>query len=189
MSDGITEGAMESGAGSAAANTSLAWRDIPGMIWLSIKIFFLRLITLGIYHFWGKTEVRRKLWSAVQLEGQPLEYTGKGKELFFGFLIVLFLVLLPMIVIIVAIQFLAMRTFGPQSPMVGLSVLPIYVIMFYLFGVAQYRARRYRLSRTNWRGIRGSMAGSPTVKGNATTLLLSYCSATAWTASATNTMK
>ena len=83
---------FDAGTVNATASTSLEWRDIPGLILLSLKIFFLRIITLGIYYFWGKTEVRRKLWAAVHLEGQPLEYTGKGKELFFGFLIVLFLV-------------------------------------------------------------------------------------------------
>ncbi len=52
------------------------------------KIFFLNLflgiITLGIYHFWGKTRVRRYLANHFILDGDPLEYTGTGSDLFFG---------------------------------------------------------------------------------------------------------
>ena len=142
-------------------NASIEWRKVPGMWALSFKIFVLRILTLGIYYFWGKTETRRKIWSGVYIEGQPLEYTGTGKELFLGFLIVFFLIMLPMFVVLIAIQFVAMQAFGPESPLVALAVLPVYPIIFYLIGVAGYRARRYRLSRTNWRGIRGTMAGSP----------------------------
>lgn len=159
MNDGIEVPVQAAPA--AGGDTRLEWRKVPGMIGLSFKIFFLRLLTLGIYYFWGKTETRRKIWSAVAIEGQPLEYTGTGKELFFGFLIVFFLIMLPLFAVLVGLQLLAMQTFGPHSPMVSLVVLPVYPIIFYLMGVAQYRARRYRLSRTNWRGIRGSMAGSP----------------------------
>ena len=66
-----------------------------------------------------------------------------------------------MFALLIAAQIFAMQVFGPESPLVGLVVLPIYPVIFYLIGVAGYRARRYRLSRTNWRGIRGTMAGSP----------------------------
>ncbi len=160
MSD-IDSGEIMAAAPSGGAHTSIEWHKVPGLIGLSIKIFFLRIITLGIYYFWGKTETRRRIWSAIHVEQQPLEYTGTGKELFLGFLIVLFLVMLPLFAILVGVQFIAMQTFGPESPLVGLAVMPVYPVIFYLIGVAQYRARRYRLSRTNWRGIRGSMAGSP----------------------------
>ncbi len=47
----------------------------------------LGLVTLGIYRFWAKTRLRRYLWSHVSMEGDRLEYTGRGIELFIGFLI------------------------------------------------------------------------------------------------------
>ena len=28
----------------------------------------LRILTLGVYHFWGKTEVRQRIWSAVRID-------------------------------------------------------------------------------------------------------------------------
>ena len=79
--------------------------DIPRISWvhppggfagLSLLNGVLRILTLGVYHFWGKTEVRQRIWSAVRIDGEPLEYRGTGGELFRGFLIVFFLILLPM---------------------------------------------------------------------------------------------
>jgi uncharacterized membrane protein YjgN (DUF898 family) len=37
----------------------------------------------------------------------------------------------------------------------GLLFLVMFVLVFYLIGVAQFRGLRYRLTRTYWRGIRG----------------------------------
>ncbi len=49
----------------------------------------------------------------------------------------------------------------------GRSTLPciavyglLYLLIFLLWGAALYRARRYQLSRTLWRGIRGTLVGS-----------------------------
>ena len=67
-----------------------------GFLGLSLLNGLLRILTLGVYHFWGKTEVRQRIWSAVRVDGEPLEYRGTGGELFRGFLIVFFLVLLPL---------------------------------------------------------------------------------------------
>lgn len=133
----------------------VSWFAPFGMIGLSLANFFYRLVTLGIYDFWARTEVRKRLWSAIRLNGEPLVYTGTGKELFLGFLIVFGIVLLP----IMLISFGAVFAFGPNSPYVGAVSVAIYIVVFFLFGVGIYRAQRYRLSRTTWRGIRGSLSG------------------------------
>src|SRR5262249_39832474 len=76
----------------------ISWVHPPGgFAGLSILNGVLRILTLGVYHFWGKTEIRQRIWSAVRVDGEPLEYRGTGGELLRGFLIVFFLVLLPMI--------------------------------------------------------------------------------------------
>src|SRR5215813_1154579 len=75
----------------------ISWVDPPGgFAGLSILNGVLRILTLGVYHFWGKTEVRQRIWSAVRIDGEPLEYRGTGGELLRGFLIVFFLILLPL---------------------------------------------------------------------------------------------
>jgi uncharacterized membrane protein YjgN (DUF898 family) len=123
---------------------------------LGLFNFFMNIITLGVYGFWGRTEVRKRVWSSVHLNGEPLAYTGTGKELFLGFLIVFALVLVPTL----ALTLVALVAFGPNSA--GYTVLQIAMGMTFLLlgGVASYRARRYRLARTAWRGIRGSLEGS-----------------------------
>lgn len=141
----------------SAQTTPIDWKQPQGLVGLSFKIFFLRIVTLGIYHFWGKTQVRRDLWQATHLAKQPLEYTGTGKELFLGFLIVFFLFIIPLYGII----FAAAYVFGQTSVETLIIQYVIIFLMFFLIGVAVYRSRRYRLSRTRWRGIRGTMTGSP----------------------------
>ncbi len=44
----------------------------------------LTILTLGIYHFWAKTNIRKYLWDKTRFDGEPFEYTGTGGELFMG---------------------------------------------------------------------------------------------------------
>lgn len=116
----------------------------------------LTFITAGIYRFWAKTRVRRYFLSRASFLGDRLEYTGTGKELFLGFLIVL-AILIP-ISIVYEFASNAAFTAGQEA---FIAVHASYFLLFYfLFFVATYRARRYRLSRTMWRGIRGGQTGS-----------------------------
>ena len=127
------------------------------MIGLGFINGILKLLTLGLYSFWGKTEVRRRIWSATRLSGEPLAYTGTGKELFLGFLIVFGLVVLPAMLGGVAVSLL----FTGSKQALGIYQAALYLAFFLLVGNPMYRAQRYRLSRTEWRGIRGAMTGSP----------------------------
>ena len=137
----------------AASSPQVSWVHPNGMVRLSFVNYMLRLLTLGIYHFWGKTEVRKRIWSGLRFDGEPLVYTGTGRELFLGFLIIFFLFLLP----ISLGSFATMYFFGETGLLIFQWTLIIGVL--YLSGVAIYRALRYRLSRTLWRGIRGSLEG------------------------------
>jgi uncharacterized membrane protein YjgN (DUF898 family) len=128
----------------------------PGLLKLCIINFLLGIITLGFYRFWAKTNVRKHLWSSIHINNEPLEYTGTGMELFKGFLVVFFLFLLPFIVVINVLALM-----GPQYQIIAGVVQLIFVLIIYLFfGFAIYKARKYQLSRTNWRGIRGTLIGS-----------------------------
>lgn len=161
--DGPRPGAREEASAGQPERLNVEWREPPGFIWLSVRNFLLKIITLGIYHFWGKTEVRRRLWNAIRVNGEPLEYTGTGGELFKGFLLVLLLV--GGGIVLYAIMVAAIT--GGDETMMDLLSLPLYAILFWLAGLAIYRAWRYRLRRTRWRGIRGTLAGSPVKYANA----------------------
>ncbi|MFY0611124.1 MAG: DUF898 domain-containing protein [Hyphomicrobiaceae bacterium] len=134
---------------------SIDWQFPPGLIDLSVINFLFRVTTLGIYHFWAKTEVRQRLWSAIRINDEPLTYTGRGMELFLGFVIVVGAVFLPAILLITGLSI----AFGPRHPVTNVGILLFYACFFFLFGLAVYRAQRYRLSRTRWRGIRFALEG------------------------------
>lgn len=127
----------------------------PGkFVGLSFKNGLLNIVTLTLYRFWAKTEVRRRIWSGVSLNGEAFEYTGRGKELFLGFLLALVLVVLPLLIVVFTAQFLA-----PQ--LAFLIILPVYLVLFYLMGFGRFTAFRYLASRTHWRGVRFALTGSP----------------------------
>lgn len=116
----------------------------------------LNLITLGLYRFWAKTRVRRYFLSRVAFLGDRLEYTGTGKELFIGFLIVL-AVLAP---VGVAFEFLAQYAMSQSLGTFAIVQTAYALLIYFLIQIAVYRAQRYRLSRITWRGIRGAQGGS-----------------------------
>lgn len=151
---------MDAASGIAAPGAkpiAMSWAGSPwSLTGLSFLNALLAVLTLGVYSFWGRTEVRKRIWSSIRFDNEPLAYTGTGKELFIGFLIAFLVVLLPTLLISLAVVLLL-----PASPLAQAAVqIGFTVLFFYLAGVAVYRARRYRLSRTNWRGIRGALEGS-----------------------------
>lgn len=121
---------------------------------IAIVNLLLTIVTIGIYRFWAKAKVRRYLWSRTSVMGEPLEYTGTGGELFIGALIVLFAVLLPLSIAFNVVSGLHLA--GQTVAAMSLTVL-LWGALLYLLGVGTYRAQRYLLSRTSWRGIRGGM--------------------------------
>lgn len=128
---------------------------LGGLYAIFIKNLLLTIVTFGIYRFWGKTRMRRYVWSHVGFQGERFEYTGTGGELFKGFLVVL-----GFLVIVGVIQTLLQLWFGPESAVAAIAQLLFILSVVYLAFVAQYTAQRYRLTRTLWRGIRGGMTGS-----------------------------
>ena len=137
----------------------LSWSEpAQGWVRLSMLNSLLRLLTLGVYHFWGKTETRQRIWQAVRIDGEPLEYRGTGGELLRGFLIVFAGILLPVSILGFVVP-LALQAY-PKAQ--GSYNIVVWVFLLMLSGIAMHRARRYRLSRTAFRGIRGGLSGAST---------------------------
>lgn len=152
MADAMTSGSSRP----KGQPVTIDYTDSEGLLWLSINNFLLNLVTLGIHRFWAKTQVRRHIWSNIKINGDALEYTGTGKELFLGAMLIFGLIGLPMIAALTAAQLV----FTDSNMAEGLQLVIILGSLL-LYGMAVYRARRYRLSRTLWRGIRASLPGSP----------------------------
>ena len=109
-------------------------------------------MTLGIYRFWLTTDMRRFLWSNTEVAGETLEYTGTARELLLGFLIAM-AILIPLY----ALLFVAALNMGT----IGQIAAPLsFVVLTVLGQYAVYRARRYRLTRTIYRGVRFHQTGS-----------------------------
>lgn len=125
---------------------------------LSLKNGLLNIVTLTLWRFWGKTEVRRRVWQGVRLNGDAFEYTGRGIELFVGFLLALLVLGLPFLLVVFGAQFM-----GPLAA--ALLILPLYFSMFWLWGFGVFTAFRYMASRTTWRGVRFRLGGSATAYG------------------------
>ncbi len=124
---------------------------------LAIVNLLLTILTLGLYRFWARTRFRIYFWGNIGFLGDRFEYTGRGLELFLGFLMTL-----PVIFVLgaafYAVQFFILIPYGELYGFASLAALA--VITYFLIGFATYRARRYRLSRTAWRGIRAAQTGS-----------------------------
>jgi uncharacterized membrane protein YjgN (DUF898 family) len=122
-------------------------------LWLKTTV--LAILTLGFYRFWGRTRIRRYLWSRLSLLEDRFEYDGTGMELFVRFLLVVAVVLLPLGAVGLVLQFA-----GLPLPWVVAGRYASFFVVFFLSLVGHYTGQRYRLSRSLWRGIRGGLDGS-----------------------------
>jgi uncharacterized membrane protein YjgN (DUF898 family) len=144
------------GRATGAERINFSFVPRPGLLKITVVSFLLTLLTLGIYRFWAKTQVRQHIWSSVHINGEPLEYTGSGWELCKGFLVVFATIVLPIVLASVIIGL----AYGPESPLLVLIQFVVILGVYVLWGFAVYKARMYQLSRTLWRGIRGTLVGS-----------------------------
>ena len=129
---------------------------------LALRLAVLTLLTLGIYRFWGKTRIRKYIWSSTLGDGDAFEYTGTGLEKFLGFLVAIVALAVYLGVVQMLLFFFGLN-YGADSDTVegmialnailSLNVLALLPLIFY----ATYRARRYKMARTRWRGVRFGM--------------------------------
>jgi uncharacterized membrane protein YjgN (DUF898 family) len=119
---------------------------------LRIKGAALLMLTLGLYRFWFATDVRRYLWSHTEIGGETLEYTGLATELLGGFLLA---------IAIVGPLYTAIATAALALDAAEVAIVVTGLLLVVLLSqFALYRARRYRLTRTVFRGVRFDQLGS-----------------------------
>ena len=125
------------------------WKDfIP----VALTNTFFNIITLGIYRFWATTRERKFFWSNTRVIDDQLEWSGTGLELFFGFLVALVLLGLPLL----TLNLVAQGAILQGAPFIaGALGVGIYILLLAIVGLAVFRGLRYRLSRTSWHGIHG----------------------------------
>lgn len=117
---------------------------------LAVKTSLLTVLTLGIYRFWMKTKLRRYYWSSVRISGVPLEYVGQPIEKLLGFLMAVVILAFYLGIVNLLLMFASFSLFQSNVAAYALSFLGVIPLWFF----AMYRAQRYVLGRTRWRGIR-----------------------------------
>ncbi|MBL8568904.1 MAG: DUF898 family protein [Phreatobacter sp.] len=145
----IAPGASQPASGVSRIGFTGAGGQLLGLL---VKGMLLQLVTLGIYRFWFITDMRRFYWSHTRVGPEEIAYTGRGLELFKGFLVAL-----AIIVPIQAAGFFVVLGLPSAEVIVSFSVT---IIFLFLSQYAAYAGRRYRLTRTAFRGLRLRMVGS-----------------------------
>ncbi|MFO0775008.1 MAG: DUF898 family protein [Nitrospiraceae bacterium] len=114
----------------------------------------LTLITLTIYSFWAKVRVRKFLYSQSAFAGDRFAYHGTGRELMNG---------ATKATLVFGIPYLALsnapQLMGGSTTVIAVSQILSVLLALTFLPVAIVGARRYRLSRSSWRGIRFSFHG------------------------------
>ncbi len=129
--------------------------DLAPLVW---RGQVLTVITLGFYRFWYRTDLRRWYWRNTIIGGTGLEYRGSARELLLGFLFALAIMVPLYLVSAYGSLFL--------GETVSVALQGLFAIAFvFLVQYGAFRSRRYRLTRTVWRGIRFDQTGSAVAFG------------------------
>lgn len=120
------------------------------LFWLALKTGFWTILTLGFYRFWMKTRLRRWYWSAMRPGGHPMEYVGDPLEKLLGFFIAVVILTFYIGIVNLLLMFVSFSVFNSSWIGYVASFVGVIPVWFY----ASYRARRYVLARTRWRGVR-----------------------------------
>ena len=120
------------------------------LFWLALKTGLFTILTLGFYRFWMKTRLRRWYWSAIRPGGHPMEYVGDPFEKLLGFFIAVVILTFYIGVLNLLLMFVSFSIFNSSAVGYVASFAGVIPLWFY----ARYRARRYVLARTRWRGVR-----------------------------------
>lgn len=120
-------------------------QGVPLLV-LYLKTLILSVLTLGVYSFWGRTEIRRYLAEETWAGADRFAWHGTGLELLVGWLKAF-----GIIVALYAGFFLASVS-GSDVVRVAATVV-LYLGIFAVLPLIIVASTRYRLSRTSLRGI------------------------------------
>lgn len=129
----------------------------------ALRGFGLSVLTLGIYSFWARADARRQLYRSIHIDGEPLDYTGSGRE---G--LISFVMGAAVTVVLVSLFLHFFMQTGVTGQQLGAAMsdfrvrrLTISLPMLFLLGSVAYRRRKHVLRRTWWRGERFDLDGQP----------------------------
>jgi uncharacterized membrane protein YjgN (DUF898 family) len=148
-------GAASTGAAAAGMRRLRFHGSAMGLFGIQAVNALLTLLTLGVFYFWAKTRVRRYVAGETELEGDRFAYHGTGRELMVGFAKGVAVFFIPVALLTILPELYQ----APAEVRASLQSL-LWLVGLIIVPVAMVGARRYRLSRMSWRGIRFSFRGS-----------------------------
>ncbi|MGP5064207.1 YjgN family protein [Psychrobacter celer] len=104
----------------------------------------LCIVTIGIYYPWAKVRTRRYFYANTEYADRYFDYHATGKQLFFGYLIGVLILL-------------AMQVVGSILPFVGI-ILP--VILFAFIPWIIWRSLKFNMRMTSFSNVRFSFIGN-----------------------------
>jgi uncharacterized membrane protein YjgN (DUF898 family) len=121
---------------------------------IQIVNLLLIIVTLGIYYFWAKARVRTYVWRQVEFDGDRFAYHGTGTEVLIGWL---------KAALIFGIPFFAFQNapalLGAPIAVILIGAIASLLLIALFIPIATVGTRRYRMSRSSFRGIRFSFRG------------------------------
>ena len=120
---------------------------------LLAKHVALSIVTLGLYSFWTRAEIRQYVLSNTRFGDGRFGYIGTGTGGSIGFAIGFFCGVIPL----VGIPVIAFLSFPQIFPMVLAAAV---LIGLFLWGVAEFHIRRFRGNNTVWQDVPLSMPGN-----------------------------
>jgi uncharacterized membrane protein YjgN (DUF898 family) len=124
------------------------------LLLLYLKTFLLSILTLGVYSFWGRAEIRRYLYSETFAGDDRFRNHATGAELFVGWLKAM-----AFLLVLYAAFFTLALSDPERGPAIGMALFYVAVLAVIPFAIVG--THRYRLSRTSLRGIHFSSTARP----------------------------
>jgi len=127
-------------------------------IWITNLL--LTICTLGIYYPWGRAKMKRYLYSSTYIGDYSFEFYGNGKQMFFGLVKFLGITVLLFVLWVLLLTFIVPENITNNvlfDQILGVMILISYIPILGLF---VHGARRFRMSKTSYRGIRFGYRGN-----------------------------
>ena len=118
--------------------------DARGFLSLTLRHGAPNLLTLGLHGFWGRSAIRRRLWAATDMNGEPLDYGGLGIELLIGALAKLLVVAAALAAVLAAVQ--GLGVWGAPVALIAAASVALFM------GFCRFVGFVYLATRTEWRG-------------------------------------
>ena len=145
---------------SPAVSYRFSFHGDGGTLFRIYAINLLKVLgTIGVYYFWLKAKVRGYVYSQTELAGERFAFHGTGLELLKGWATAA-LVLIAVVALLVAVE----SAVGPDAAEIVGRIIA-FAFGVFVVPIVMVGSRRYRLSRTSWRGIRFVFRGSGSVLG------------------------